>query len=77
MKADVRLEDRRAIVAAANRRRRSSNVGLLAMAHSTGKPLNLNGPFTMKSLQRAVCVCRRNGLVPDRTLEGAGFRARA
>lgn len=31
-------------------------------------------PYTMRHLQRCVCICRRRGLVAGPVLETAGFR---
>jgi hypothetical protein len=70
--APTRAEARLQIVQAANRhiltgRNRRGWVHS-AWAH---RPTLLSG----RHLQRAVCICRRNGLVSDEVLVAAGFRA--
>ena len=58
----TRLDARKKIVQAANRRRLYSGAaGML-------------GLYNMRQIQQAVHVCRHWGLVPAETLEAAGYR---
>lgn len=64
-----RSSARARIVDAANRHRRS---------RWSRHPVQFVPPaFSMRTLQLAVCVCRRNRLVKPEILTAAGFRASA
>jgi hypothetical protein len=45
-----------------------SNIRILAIRHMNRKS------FTLRTLEQAVCIVRRNRLVPSRVLDAAGFR---
>lgn len=47
---------------------RAATLSAIAMTHMNRKP------FGMRTLDRAVCVARRNRLVSDAVLVAAGFR---
>lgn len=56
--------------------RRDARHGIVAAAERHRANLGLGGkPYSMRRLNEAVCVVRRNKLLPAKTLIAAGFNA--
>lgn len=70
----TRTEARHEIIQAANRHVVNRRINCQwGRARSVIRP-TVEAPFSMRHIQRAVFVCRQNGLVRDWVIERAGYR---
>lgn len=56
--------------------RRWARIKILDAANKARLDPGLIAPFTMRTLQAAVFVCRQKGLVKPEVIEAAGFRVK-